>query len=137
MNNGDDIHNLLKTLGHDAGLYQDLAKYNASRAALRRAAMVRPAGSAAAAPATPPPAAPMPVPMSVPMPVSMAEQPVAPARGESPSLSAILHRLSSPTEAPSAHGRGHDATNGGPASLEPSARQPTRLDRLFGRLSGR
>lgn len=130
MNNGDDIHNLLKTLGHDAGLYQDLAKYNASRAALRRAAMVRPAGSAATAATMPPTATPMPVPM--------VEQPPAPARGESPSLSAILHRLSSPTEVPSAHGRGHDVTNGGnPASLESPARQPTRLDRLFGRLSGR
>lgn len=55
MNNGDDINNLLKTLGHDAGLYQDLAKYNASRAALRRAAMVRPVEPVAAVPAAPPP----------------------------------------------------------------------------------
>ena len=57
MTNGDDIHNLLKTLGHDAGIYQDLAKYNAARAAVRRAAMGRPAEplAATAAPAPPPP----------------------------------------------------------------------------------
>ena len=42
MNNGDDINNLLRTLGHDAGIYQDLAKYNASRAASRRAAELQP-----------------------------------------------------------------------------------------------
>lgn len=139
MNNGDDINNLLKTLGHDAGLYQDLAKYNASRAALRRAAMVRPVEPAAAVQAAPPPAEPTPAPMPVlmPAPVAMQPPPAATTRGESSSLSAILSRLSSPNDPAPAPGRGHDATNSGMAPLESPSRQPTRLDRLFGRLSTR
>lgn len=147
MNNGDDINNLLKTLGHDAGLYQDLAKYNASRAALRRAAMVRPVEPVAAVPAAPPPAEPMPASMSasmsapmpapMPAPVAMQPPPTVTPRGESSSLSAILNRLSSPNAPAPAPGRGHDVTNSGMAPLESPSRQPTRLDRLFGRLSTR
>lgn len=118
MNNGDDIHNLLKTLGHDAGLYQDLAKYNASRAASRRAAMGRPP-EAAALPASPAPA-PVPVALTTP-------------RDEPAALSAILHRLSNPDAPRTAHARGQTpATSTSPPPV--TTPQPARLDRLFGRL---
>ena len=102
MNNGDDINNLLRTLGHDAGIYQDLAKYNASRAASRRAAMVRPVE-----PAAPVPQAPAAVPA-----VSPATPPVlrvvqtSPPAGSS-SLSSILNRLASPHDAAAAQASGH------------------------------
>ncbi|MEX8493392.1 hypothetical protein [Sphaerotilus sp.] len=128
MNNGDDINNLLKTLGHDAGLYQDLAKYNASRAALRRAAMVRPVE-----PVATPPQAPALAPATPPV---LRVVQTSPPAGSS-SLSSILNRLASPQEPAPADGRGPGAM----ASLQhapghPSP-QPTRLDRLFGRLATR
>lgn len=127
MNNGDDIHNLLKTLGPDAGLYQDLAQYNASRAAVRRAAMARPAEPVATeAPAPTPPG----------LPLSSPEVPRALRIGAQVSLSSILHRLATP------HGPadsiGQDPQS--PAAHEPHAApppQPTRLDHLFGRLAAR
>lgn len=133
MNNGDDIHNLLKTLGHDAGLYQDLAKYNASRAAVRRAAMGRP---------TEPVAAPVATPSAAPeVPPSASEVPrvlrLGPDAHTSPSsLASILNRLASPHGPVPAHGPGH----GQPPSRPPTASttpQPIRLDRLFGRLASR
>ena len=132
MNNGDDINNLLRTLGHDAGIYQDLAKYNASRAASRRAAMVRPVE-----PAAPVPQAPAAVPA-----VSPATPPVlrvvqtSPPAGSS-SLSSILNRLVSPQEPVPGDWRGAGApTSAQHAPGQPSA-QPARLDRLFGRLATR
>ncbi len=134
MNNGDDIHNLLKTLGHDAGLYQDLAQYNASRAAVRRAAMARPAEPAA----TPPVAAPAPTPPTAApaLPPSSADVPRVLRIGAQASLSSILHRLATP-HGPAASA-GQDPQ--GPATHAPRAApppQPIRLDHLFGRLATR
>lgn len=133
MNNGDDIHNLLKTLGHDAGLYQDLAKYNASRAAVRRAAMGRPAE-----PVAPPPAA---VPAAPEVPPSASDVPrvlrLGPeAHTGASSLASILNRLASPNDPAPAHGPGHNPlpARAPTASTTP---QPIRLDRLFGRLANR
>ena len=140
MNNGDDIHNLLKTLGHDAGIYQDLAKYNASRAAVRRAAMGRPvdpALTALAASAEPVPA----------VPPSASELPRVLRVGQDtqagPStLSSILHRLASPSEPPAAIATGHGSppprpTDTGTGTSPGTAAPSTRLDRLFGRLATR
>ncbi|MEY2876315.1 MAG: hypothetical protein RLZZ373_3686 [Pseudomonadota bacterium] len=132
MNNGDDIHNLLKTLGHDAGIYQDLAKYNASRAAVRRAAMGRPAEAATAAAGLP--AAP-------PVPASASEVPRVlrvgqDAQAGSPSLSAILNRLASPNDPAPAASAGQGAV-AARAATGVAAVQPVRLDRLFGRLANR
>lgn len=42
MHLGDDISNLLRTLGQSAGIYQDLAQYNASRGRRLRPAGGRP-----------------------------------------------------------------------------------------------
>ncbi|MDZ7857935.1 hypothetical protein [Sphaerotilus sp.] len=139
MTNGDDIHNLLKTLGHDAGIYQDLAKYNAARAAVRRAAMGRPAeplatpAASAQAPAAPtaPAAAASPA-GGVPRVLRLGPD----AHNGISSVTSILNRLASP----------HDtATVPGPGAGQPAARSPTpaatpqpvRLDRLFGRLASR
>lgn len=134
MTNGDDIHNLLKTLGHDAGLYQDLAKYNASRAAVRRAAMGRPtdpaAGTAAAAapavPAVPPSAS------EVPRVLRLGPE----AHTGASSVSSILNRLASPTDAAPVHGAVPGTAPARPP-LPVATSQPTRLDRLFGRLASR
>ncbi|WP_310463148.1 hypothetical protein [Sphaerotilus sp.] len=134
MNNGDDIHNLLKTLGHDAGIYQDLAKYNASRAAVRRAAMGRPTDPAAAAVVASVPAVPA-------VPPSASEVPrvlrLGPEAHTGPSsLSSILNRLASPSDPAPTHGSGHGPTPVRTPSAAPTP-QPTRLDRLFGRLASR
>ncbi len=127
MNNGDDIHNLLKTLGPDAGLYQDLAQYNASRAAVRRAAMARPA-EPAAVPA-PPAVAPS-------LPPSSDEVPHVLRIGAQASLSSILHRLATPHGPVTSHGQDPQGTPvHAPAAASPP--QPTRLDHLFGRLAAR
>jgi hypothetical protein len=134
MNNGDDIHNLLKTLGHDAGLYQDLAKYNASRAAVRRAAMGRttdPGPSAAAVPAMPEL---LPSASEVPRVLRLGPQ-AQPQTGPS-SLSSILNRLASPNDPVPAHGSGHGPAPARPPAVAPTP-EPTRLDRLFGRLATR
>jgi hypothetical protein len=133
MNNGDDIHNLLKTLGHDAGLYQDLAKYNASRAAVRRAAMGRPTEPVA------PPAATLPAAPEVPP--SASEVPrvlrLGPEAHTGPSsLASILSRLASPNDPAPAHGTGHNPPLARPPAAS-TAPQPIRLDRLFGRLASR
>ena len=129
MTNGDDIHNLLKTLGHDAGIYQDLAKYNAARAAVRRAAMGRPAEplAATAAPAPPPPSA-----AEVPRVLRVGPD----AHNGNPSVTSILNRLASPHDAAAAQASGH----GQPPARTPmpaATPQPVRLDRLFGRLASR
>lgn len=133
MTNGDDIHNLLKTLGHDAGIYQDLAKYNAARAAVRRAAMGRPAEppvvSPASAPATP--AAPG---AAGDMPRVLRVGPEA--HNGSSSVASILNRLASPHDAAAAQGSGHGQPPARPPMPAATA-QPVRLDRLFGRLASR
>lgn len=133
MTNGDDIHNLLKTLGHDAGIYQDLAKYNAARAAVRRAAMGRPAEPLAVS-ATPAPATP-------PAPSAAGDMPrvlrVGPeAHHGNSSVASILNRLASPHDTATAQGPEH----GQPTARSPmptATPQPVRLDRLFGRLASR
>lgn len=125
MNNGDDINNLLRTLGHDAGIYQDLAKYNASRAASRRAAMVRPVEPAPQAPAAVPAVSPATPPV-------LRVVQTSPPAGSS-SLSSILNRLASPQEPAPGDWRGA----GAPTSAQHAPAQPARLDRLFGRLATR
>jgi hypothetical protein len=134
MTNGDDIHNLLKTLGHDAGIYQDLAKYNASRAAVRRPAMGRPtelaAGlSAASVPATPevPPSA-----SEVPKVLRLGPE----AHASASSVSSILNRLASSPDPAPVHGTAPGTAPARPP-LPVATPQPTRLDRLFGRLASR
>jgi hypothetical protein len=127
MNNGDDINNLLRTLGHDAGIYQDLAQYNASRAALRRAAMVRPADAAAPAPQPPGNG------ISTPPVLRVVQPPV----GGSSSLSSILNRLASPHTPATADGRETGVASRVPHAPNPSTPQPARLDQLFGRLVAR
>jgi hypothetical protein len=139
MTNGDDIHNLLKTLGHDAGIYQDLAKYNAARAAVRRAAMGRPAeplavgaaSASASASASAPPAAP----------TSAGDMPrvlrVGPeAHNGNTSVASILSRLAGPhdTTLVQEPGRGQPPARPPVAATTP---QPVRLDHLFGRLASR
>lgn len=149
MNNGDDIHNLLRTLGHDAGLYQDLAQYNASRAAVRRAAMARPAepAPAPAAPAVAPaplalapipqaPAVAAPTPSPVPAGLPRVLRVGPDTQGGNASLSSILHRLASPGSPGQAAGTGHTASAIPPGPGTHPV-QPTRLDRLFGRLASR
>lgn len=126
MNNGDDINNLLRTLGHDAGIYQDLAKYNASRAALRRAAMVRPVEAAVPAPLAPA------VPAAPPVLRVVQSAPAGPS-----SLSSILNRLASPQEPAPADGRRTGAVAAAPHPPGHPSPQPARLDRLFGRLATR
>lgn len=139
MNNGDDIHNLLRTLGHDAGIYQDLAQYNASRAAVRRAAMARPAEPPPTTTVQPP--QPAQARAQAPATLHTSELPQVLRVGRDPqgspaSLSSILNRLASPTSPAPAHG-----TSQRPTVLAPTAgvapAQPTRLDRLFGRLASR
>lgn len=140
MTNGDDIHNLLKTLGHDAGIYQDLAKYNAARAAVRRAAMGRPselpavpaaAAPAPAAPTAPTPAAP-PAGDGVPRVLRLGPD----AHNGSSSVTSILNRLASPHDTATVPGPGHGQA---PARspMPVVTPQPVRLDRLFGRLASR
>ncbi|WP_338413903.1 BcsR/BcsP family cellulose biosynthesis protein [uncultured Sphaerotilus sp.] len=129
MTNGDDINNLLRTLGHDAGIYQDLAQYNASRAAVRRAAMVRPAEAAAPALQTPTPTA-----VTATPPVLRVVQ-GSPAG--SSSLTSILSRLASPTAPAPADGRESGAMTRAPLATGHSSVQPARLDQLFGRLATR
>ena len=128
MNNGDDIHNLLKTLGPDAGLYQDLAQYNASRAAVRRAAMARPAEPAAV---------PAPPAVTPHLPPAADEGPRVLRIGAQPSLSSILHRLATPHG--TVNGQGQAPQHGAAQHAPPPAPvpQPTRLDHLFGRLAAR
>jgi hypothetical protein len=123
MNNGDDIHNLLKTLGHDAGLYQDLAKYNASRTAHRRAAMGRPSEVVPSPPPSPAAASAAP-----------AAAPLAATRDDPAALSAILHRLSSPEAPRAAQVHGQPLPASAHPARESASPQPARLDRLFGRL---
>jgi hypothetical protein len=69
MNLGDDISNLLRNLGTDAGVYQDLTQYNAAQVARRR---LPPTRTAAA---------------------RQAQDPSAPS-----SLTSILQRLASPAD---------------------------------------
>ena len=138
MTNGDDIHNLLKTLGHDAGIYQDLAKYNAARAAVRRAAMGRPTESpAAAVPVKPMLSAPLPSPAPNPTDDVPRVLRLGPDAQNSPSsLASILNRLASPHD----DALVHRPSAGQPPARPPTASaasQPVRLDRLFGRLASR
>lgn len=108
MNLGDDISNLLRNLGKDAGVYQDLSQYNAAQAARRRL----PLGGRPARPA--------------PEPAADAAPPA------STSLTSILQRLAGSDETPAlppVTGNG-TTTNGTPAA------PPPRLDRLFDRLAG-
>jgi len=127
MTNGDDINNLLRTLGHDAGIYQDLAQYNASRAAVRRAAMVRPVEAAAPALQTPTAVATTPPVLRV----------VQGSPAGSSSLTSILSRLASPTAPAPADGRETGAMTRAPLAPGHSSAQPARLDQLFGRLATR
>jgi hypothetical protein len=110
MNLGDDISNLLRNLGKDAGVYQDLSQYNAAQAARRRL----PPGS-------------RPVRAAAPDPVAEAAAP-APTS----SLTSILQRLADPgeTAAPQPAAGNVSSANG------TSAVPPPRLDRLFHRLAG-
>lgn len=108
MNLGDDISNLLRNLGKDAGVYQDLSQYNAAQAARRRL----PFGGRPARPA---------------------QEPVADAAPPAPtSLTSILQRLagSDETPAPPPVASNGTVTDGTPAV------PPPRLDRLFNRLAG-
>lgn len=137
MTNGDDIHNLLKTLGHDAGIYQDLAKYNAARAAVRRAAMGRPTESLPASVASAPAAPTAPTPA----PTSAAEVPRVLQLGPDAhhgggSVTSILNRLASPHDTAAAQASGHGQPPARPP-MPAATPQPVRLDRLFGRLASR
>lgn len=139
MTNGDDIHNLLKTLGHDAGIYQDLAKYNAARAAVRRAAMGRPAEAPVAVSVVPVPAAPQaaPDPALVPTDGVPRVLRVGPEGHGSPSsLASILNRLASPHDTDPLQ-RPHQGQPSARPPAPPVVAQPVRLDRLFGRLARR
>jgi hypothetical protein len=109
MNLGDDISNLLRNIGPDAGVYQDLTQYNASRLARRGG---RPSGSAQA----------------------QAHMPLA-EPGQDPDLAgdgataALLQRLA---DGPDAAACPQPDARLIPA-LVPAA-DPQRLDRLFARL---
>ena len=55
MNTGDDISNLLRGVGNDIGVYQDMTLYNASRSRIRhRLALSRSTAAAQSAPAIQP-----------------------------------------------------------------------------------
>lgn len=107
MNLGDDISNLLRNLGKDAGVYQDLSQYNAAQAARRRL----PLGGRPARPA---------------------QEPAADAAPASTSLTSILQRLAGPEETSAPQ----PVTGAGTATNGTSAAPPPRLDRLFDRLAG-
>ena len=134
MNLGDDISNLLRNLGHDAGgIYQDLSQYNAVRAARRRAAVA--AGLRQAPGPEPGPAeaadplATLAAPDPAPPAAVVAPEP---AEGPRPSLSSILQRLATPHDAPEIPPESPAAPKTGDA---PRAGAPLRLDRLFDRLA--
>lgn len=125
MNLGDDISNLLRNLGHDAGIYQDLTQYNAAQGARRRLPGHRAVTPPAEAQAGP---APQPAPAAVPQAVPAA--PTAPAA----SLNSILQRLASPP-APVAPDPRLNPNGGHAATPSTPAQQAARLDRLFDRLA--
>jgi hypothetical protein len=126
MNLGDDISNLLRNLGHDAGIYQDLTQYNAAQVARRRLPGQR-AVASQAQPQTPgqtgsalQPAAAQPA----------ASQAAAPAA----SLNSILQRLASPPVPAAPDPR--LSPNGTPSAIPTTpVQQAARLDRLFDRLA--
>lgn len=115
MNTGDDISNLLRGIGNDVGVYQDLSLYNASRSRMRhRLSLSR---STAMAPSSTPAT-----------PSLTASQRVT--SDEATALTTILQRLAG-TDEPAAAAPPADSTTSVPP-LSPA--HGARLDLLFDRL---